>query len=242
MLDEDTLKDLLARKDLKAKQKLILCLAADPIRPRSVSQLRELAIGLGLREAKNWNLSDYLSKSKPSIVRGKDGWELTETGKKYVTELTGPLLPAVTPLVISSLRNQLPTIVSDSCRLFVEEAIKAFEAKLYRSSIVLSWVGAIAVLYDYVISHSLNAFNIEAFRRDAKWRTATSADDLARMKEYEFLQVLAAISILGKSVKDELEVCLKLRNGCGHPNSLVVGEHKASAHIETLIQNIFSKF
>jgi hypothetical protein len=62
------------------------------------------------------------------------------------------------------------------------------------------------------------------------------------MKEYDFLQVLAAISVIGKSVKDELEVCLKLRNGCGHPNSLLVGEHKASAHIETLIQNVFARY
>ncbi|MNR54217.1 hypothetical protein D3C85_1743630 [compost metagenome] len=62
------------------------------------------------------------------------------------------------------------------------------------------------------------------------------------MKEFDFLQILPAIGVLGKNVKDELEVCLKLRNGCGHPNSLVVGEHKASAHVETLIQNVFAKF
>jgi len=47
---------------------------------------------------------------------------------------------------------------------------------------------------------------------------------------------------MGKNVKTELEGCLKLRNGCGHPNSLVVGENKVSAHIETLMQNVFAKF
>jgi hypothetical protein len=57
-----------------------------------------------------------------------------------------------------------------------------------------------------------------------------------------FLQVLSAISILGKNVKDELETCLKLRNGCGHPNSFVVGAHKASSHVETPIQNILPSF
>jgi hypothetical protein len=62
------------------------------------------------------------------------------------------------------------------------------------------------------------------------------------MKEFEFLQVLVGISVLGKNVKEELEVCLKLRNGCGHPNSLVVGEHKTSAHLETLIQNVYTCF
>lgn len=125
---------------------------------------------------------------------------------------------------------------------FVEEAVKALEVGLYRSAIVLSWVGALAVLYDHIVVNSLSAFNTEAARRDQKWRAAVTPDDLARMKEYDFLQVLAAISIIGKSVKDELEVCLKLRNGCGHPNSLNVAEHKASAHIETLIQNVFARY
>ncbi len=242
MFDIETLKDLLARKDLGAKQKLMLCLAQEPIQPLSVGQVRESAAALGLREIKNWNVSDYLSKCKPHVVRGKDGWELTATGKKHVRELAGPLLPEVTSLVISSLRNQVPTISNVNCRSFVEESIKAFEAKLYRSAIVLSWVGAIAVLYDFVISNFLSVFNTEATQRDQKWRIAKTADDLARMKEHEFLQVMAAISVIGKNVKDELEVCLKLRNGCGHPNSLIVGEHKASAHIETLIQNVYSKF
>jgi hypothetical protein len=62
------------------------------------------------------------------------------------------------------------------------------------------------------------------------------------MKEHEFLQILNAISAIGKSVKDELEGCLKLRNGCGHPNSLQIGEARVSAHIETLMLNVFSVF
>jgi hypothetical protein len=62
------------------------------------------------------------------------------------------------------------------------------------------------------------------------------------MKEAEFLDVLVALSILGKNVKQELENCLKLRNGCGHPNSLRIGEARVSAHIEILILNVFSRF
>ncbi len=242
MFDIDTLKDLLARKDLSTKQKLMLCLAQDPLQPKSVADIKQSAASLGLREIKSWNVSDYLSRCKPNVVRSDGGWELTETGKKHIRELAGPLLPDVTPLVISSLRKQLPTISNANCRSFVEESIRAFEAKLYRSAIVLCWVGAVAVLYDHIVENHLSAFNSEALKRDAKWRSAKTSDDLARMKEHEFLQILAATSVIGKNVKDELEVCLKLRNGCGHPNSLVVGELKASAHIETLMQNIYSKY
>ena len=56
------------------------------------------------------------------------------------------------------------------------------------------------------------------------------------------MQVLAAISVIGKNVKDELEGCLKLRNGCGHPNSLQLADSRVAAHIETLVLNVFSVF
>jgi hypothetical protein len=103
-------------------------------------------------------------------------------------------------------------------------------------------VGAVAVLYDYVVANALSGFNAEAKRRDGRWRDAKNSDDLARMKEYDFLQVLESTSALGKSVKAELEGCLKLRNGCGHPSSLAIGEHRVNAHLETLVLNVFAKF
>jgi hypothetical protein len=73
-------------------------------------------------------------------------------------------------------------------------------------------------------------------------KPATAKDDLANLKEYDFLQILQSMSVIGKSVKDELEGCLKFRNGCGHPNSLKIGESRVSAHIESLMLNVFSKF
>jgi hypothetical protein len=124
-------------------------------------------------------------------------------------------------------------------RSFVEEAIAAFENGLYRSAGVLTWVGAVALLYDHVVSHKLAEFNQEAVARNIKWKAATNAEDLTRMKEHDFLQILPAISVVGKNVKDELEGCLKFRNACGHPNSLKLGEARTAAHIETLMLNVF---
>ena len=86
-------------------------------------------------------------------------------------------------------------------RSFVEEAIACAEAGYHRAAVVLSWVGALAVLYELVTKKHLIAFNSEAQRRDAKWRSAKTTDDLARIKEYDFLQILEAISIIGKSTR-----------------------------------------
>jgi hypothetical protein len=100
----------------------------------------------------------------------------------------------------------------------------------------------VAVLYDHVVNTALAAFNAEASRRDAKWKDAKTTDDLARMKEHDFLNLLEAISMIGKNVKQELQNCLTLRNGCGHPNSLRIGDNRVAAHIEVLLLNVFMKF
>lgn len=62
------------------------------------------------------------------------------------------------------------------------------------------------------------------------------------MGEFDLLQICQALGVIGKNVREELEVCLKLRNGCGHPNSLKVAESRVAAHIETLMQNVFEVF
>jgi hypothetical protein len=137
---------------------------------------------------------------------------------------------AEAPKVAVTLRNTLPKIKDDNTRAFVEEAISCYENKLNRAAVVLSWVGAVSLLYQHVVDTKLAAFNTEAQRRNPKWKLATTTDDLARMDEYDFLQIAEGISVIGKSVKHELEGALKFRNGCGHPNSLKIGEPRQRAH------------
>jgi hypothetical protein len=65
------------------------------------------------------------------------------------------------------------------------------------------------------------------------------------MKESDFLDIIGSppISLVGKNVKEELKNnCLRLRNACGHPSSLQIGENRVSAHLEVLILNVFAKF
>ena len=62
------------------------------------------------------------------------------------------------------------------------------------------------------------------------------------MKEANFLNVIEHLSIIGKNVKQELETCLKLRNSCGHPNTLKIGDSRVASHMEILVLNVFSVF
>lgn len=241
MLPEDALKDLLSQ-DLTDREKALVCLAVEPTEARKVKDIRDLAIAAGWRKAKDKNFSAIYAKTSEYAARTRDGWELTSKGSQFVAKLAGPLMNSPIPVVASSLRAHLVKISSPDTQAFVEEAIVCFEARQYRAAVVLSWVGAVSVLQKYVELHKLSDFNTEATKRNSKWKTAKTADDLGLMKEDTFLDILQAISVIGKNVKQELKKGLMLRNGCGHPNSLKLAEHKVSAHVEDLMLNVFAVF
>ena len=237
----DSLKDILHQYGLTNTDRLLICLAVDVNRLKSIKEIITLAGKGGLHQ--KGNVSLYLSRSRGKAVRiNNKGWVLTREGKAYVSKLIAPFIKPVVTKVASSLRSHLAQIKEPNTHKFIEQSIQCFEAGFYRAAVVLSWIGGISVLQEHVRKNELSAFNIEAIRRFPKWKPAKTKDDLARMKEKNFLGVLEGISVIGKSVKDELEGCLKLRNGCGHPNSLKIAEHRVSSHLETLILNVFSQF
>lgn len=241
MLPEDALKDLLSQ-DLSDKEKALICLAVEPTGARKIKEITDLAYAAGWRQVRKKNLSSIYNRAKGLAVLTPNGWELTSDGSSFVAKLAGPLMNSPIPMVASSLRSHLIGLPNPDTQAFVEEAIVCFETRQYRAAVVLSWVGAVSVLHDYVVANKLAEFNAEATSRNSKWKAAKTADDLGLMKEDAFLDVLQAISVIGKTVKQELKKALTLRNGCGHPNSLKLAEHKVSAHIEDLVLNVFAKF
>jgi hypothetical protein len=226
-----------------SRDQLLLLLAAGGTGAKTVKDLRELGERLGLRWLKKANLSDRLAKSAGFAIRTNDGWELSPAAQKEITARFPAVGATRASEAAADLRAHLASIKDPTVRGFVEEAIACCEQKLWRAAVVLSWCGAVAILQAHVVRAHLADFNAEAKRRDPKWRDAKKADDLGRMKEHDFLDLLAALSILGKNVKQELQDnCLNLRNGCGHPNSLVISAARVAAHLEVLILNVYSKF
>jgi hypothetical protein len=228
-------------RDLTQRDKLLLILATFDA-PCSVQGLRDRAAGAGLKMGSAWNPSSTLSRSKGLAIKLPQGWEISDAGKQHLRNLGVTKLSPAAVQVATDLRSHLLKISNPDTRTFVEEAIKCHEAELYRSAIVMSWLAAVDVLHREVVANHIAAFNAEAKRIEPKWKTATTADDLGRMGEEDFLKRLAGISVLGKNAKEELLKALKLRNGCGHPNSLKVGPNMVASQIETLLLNVFEKF
>ena len=242
MLTEAILREVLHQPNLSRTDILLLCLAVGADYPKQVKEIQGLAVDAGVLEAKRWNISESLSRTNKLAIRIKHGWVLSQNGKSYVSDLAKDFIQGYQIKVASKLRESLAKVSDKNIASFVEEAIICYERSLYRAAVVFSWVGAVAILYDYVVRNKIAEFNAEATRRDPKWKNALTADDLTRMKENDFLDVLEAISVIGKSTKQELKNCLQLRNGCGHPNSLQIGESRVASHLETLVLNVYSRF
>lgn len=209
--------------------------------PCQVAEIRSRAQEAGYHIPKTWNVSTYLGRSKGKAIKVPSGWEITDAGRQRVLDLGVSSVQAQS-VVATDLRAIVSSIQADDVRSFVEEAVICYEIDLHRSAIVMSWVGAVAVLHDYIKRHHLQAFNVEAARRNRKWKKATTTDELGRMKESDFLDVICALSVIGPNVKAELRSCLGRRNACGHPSSLKVGANTAAHHLEVLLLNVFARF
>jgi hypothetical protein len=244
LLSKQMLEDAIHAPKVSTEDKALLCLAFGDLEPKKIADVRKIGVEAGWAGAKRANLSLYLSRSTGLAAPTPHGWKLTTNGQKHIAELAGAGVSQVTTPLTQSLRLGLAKVKNPNTQKFIEEAILCIEHGLFRSAVVLSWVGAMAVIYDYVVVNKLADVNKEALSRNAKWKIACTADDLTRIEEFEFLQILGcpAVSVLQKNVKQELEGCLKLRNACGHPNSFKFAETKVAAHVETLMLNVFDTF
>ena len=240
-MDEINLKNALNSPKLTRKEKILCILYSDKKSTKKVKTIKTIGLENGLRKISSWNVSQILIDLNEKAFKLSDGWEISEDGINNINELgLLNISPISQPRI--DLRKQLSVIQSDEIKYFLEETIEALERKLLRSAVVLSWIGCISILQKFVIDNHLIDFNKEAKRRNNNWKNAKTLDDLSVMKEYDFLQVLQSISVIGKNIKQELEICLKFRNACGHPNSLKIGENRVAAHLETLLLNIYSKY
>jgi hypothetical protein len=231
----------LHQKEVSRLDKALMILASEP-EPLQVKDMKGRAREAGLKIPDSWNLSDTLARSNGYAINDGRGWQITNAGKQHLHNVGVSMVSPAAVHVASELRDALSNISNPNTRAFVEEAIKCYEAELHRSAVVMSWLAAVHVLQTFVVSNRLADFNAEAKRVNEKWKPAKTEDDLGRMKESEFLDRLAAISVLGKNVKEQLQGCLDLRNAAGHPNSLEFGGPSVINHIDLLIRNVFKKF
>lgn len=234
------LRDALARRDLSKTQKYLLILSHQD-GPSPSSEIRKVAKENGWRDGANSQPHAFLSKSQYAISLPR-GWALSGPGR-LMLEKSGLLSVAgiLTP-VTADLERFLTEVDDSNKRRFIDEAVTCVKNKCYRAAIVLTWVGAVYLLYDHVLSKRLREFKTEVSRRWPKQKSIATIDDLASMKESDFLSVIEHICIISKAEHKELTNCLDRRNTAGHPNSHDFAEVVVGAHIHALISTVYAKY
>lgn len=247
LIHKEQLTACLHKKRLGQLDILLVIMSVEANNAKKVITIKTLGRSAGLPELSKWNVSTILKRSKGLAIRLPEGWILSSNGKKHVNNLgvISSLKTLKTVNMATQLKRDLKLIHNVDSKAFLKEAILAFETNLLRSCVVLSWVGAVSLLYDHIMGSRLSQFNTESKRRFPRWKDAIIKDDLSRMQERDFLEIIGSppLSIIGKNLKLELiNTCLQLRNSCGHPNSLKIGVNRVASHLEILIKNIYNQF
>jgi hypothetical protein len=235
------LRDALTRKDISKTDKYLLIVGHHD-GPVANASIKSIAKENGWKDGAKSAPASFLSKSPHALLLPK-GWTLTGPGRLALEERRLiSKIGVLTPVTRILEKYVLDLHDPDKAR-FVEEAINCVRNKSYRASIVLTWVGALYLMYAYVMREKLAEFNAEVLRRFPKSKPATTIDDLAQIvKEAEFLNILEHIKIITKAENKELTSCLDRRNTAGHPNSHTFTEVGVGNHLETLLTSIYQRF
>jgi hypothetical protein len=235
------LRDALTRKDISKTDKYLLIVGHHD-GPVMNAVLKAIAKENGWKDGAKSVPSSFLSKSKHALLLPK-GWTLTGPGRASLEDRALILKIGVLTPVTQTLEKYILDLHDPDKARFVEEAIACVRNKSFRAAIVLTWVGALYLMYAYVLREKLAEFNAEVYRRHPKSKPASTVDDLASiLKEAEFLNVLEHINAITKAEGKELAGCLDRRNTAGHPNSHTFTEVGVGNHIETLITSVYRRY
>ncbi|MFY9639546.1 MAG: hypothetical protein WCD20_20470 [Rhodomicrobium sp.] len=213
--------------------------------PALTTAIRDKAIEIGLREVKNWNLSDVLAKAEHGhlVVKLGRAWKLLPDGKMKLRDAGFPLRGQIVEQARHNLLSQVSKIADEARKSFLIEAVSAFDNGCHRAAVVFSWVGASAVIQENVVNKHLSSFNASGLARfGPNFKPARTTKELAELTESGLIQLCQDCGMLDKSEKQELQARLDLRNRCGHPNAFTLADHVVASHIESLTMNVYQRY
>jgi hypothetical protein len=241
VLTTNDLKKYLHKSGTGRTVKLLAIMAA-LAKPSRVAEIKDAGRDAGLRDIQSWNVSQYLRESRGKAILTRAGWEITDAGTVDVATTFGINGAKALPPIAVDLRALMANIKDDITVAFVDEAVRCFEGGQLRSAIVMSWLAAVDVIYNEVLTKKLVEFNTAARKCEPKWQDAVDRDGLALMKEVVFLERAFGVRAITKNERAALDECLTRRNTCGHPNSFKIGLPTVAHHLDVLIRNVFQKY
>jgi hypothetical protein len=193
------------------------------------------------------NISKYLSDNS---IKRKGQQKFIKNNKNSTYKLSRQTLEELekninidTPVAIvnNTMRSLLNQLQQPSEKEYLEEAIRTFEVKAFRASIIMVWLLTIDHLFEYILANKLTDF-ISALRRANINKLIHSKDDFGDIKESQFIEVCRSAGIISNDVRKILDAKLGIRNSFAHPSTITLPKSKALEFIEDLVENIILKY
>lgn len=145
------------------------------------------------------------------------------------------------------LYERIQEIPDKDQREYIEEAISCLSPvnNAPRAAIVMAWAGTVYNLRQKIHKQGPTGYArftllLQAGYKQYK-KPITTFNDLEDIKDTELLDICEKMDIIkGKSVKKQLEHCLDLRNGVGHPTNVKPGPIRVKAFFEDIIQYVLA--
>jgi len=180
-----------------------------------------------------------ISKERPrSIIKIGNQYALE---RNYIKEMDLQHGSAYSIAVSKKMEDLLDKVKDTDQKSFLKDALICFENKIYRASILLTWLVVLDILYDEVLANHLVVFNAEVAKQNKKFVVKKKAD-FEDIKESIFIEALRAASIISKEQKKVLDEKLTIRNSAAHPNKTSFMEAKVASFIEELLIDVVDMF
>lgn len=188
------------------------------------------------------SLVPQLTRQKPvSFLKSKNGYTLHRNLRKEFDLIYNSDKHEID--VSEKLRDLLSKVKSKEQKIFLDEAIKCFEVKSLRASILMTWLLAMDILYEHILNYNLTIFN-NAIQTHGKYKKITilKKDDFSDLKESDFIELLRVAKLISNDIRKILDEKLGIRNSAAHPNSIVFDEFKTMGYLKDLIINVIEKY
>lgn len=172
---------------------------------------------------------------------GGRGWTVTDSGRKFLSEVAGLPVPEDLQEDVSTLLGILANVTDSQIQSYLEEAVDCLRVGARRAFVIMVWQAAIYQIRQAISKLVLKTVNDELGVLDPKAREIRRESDFDYVKESVVLLLGQRMALFDKGQTDELTKALDLRNKCGHPGNYRVGAKKASAMLEDLVSIVFSR-
>jgi hypothetical protein len=175
-----------------------------------------------------------------------------ELGRDWVRFFPAkPELPLKT--VVRDLRKRIELLsnvgVSPSEQDYLDEAVRCFESKCFRASIILCWTAGMDRIIKKIETIGLNKFDDAAkslFQsRRFPWfstapKTCKDMDEFRKdVRDIQICATLYELDLLTQSYVDAMRMYLTIRNNCAHPSGYTPSDGEAIGCFTFILSNIF---